>query len=327
MNLDIRVADTDIVFNCTPEETVLEAAERAGYALPYSCRKGVCNSCVGALTEGTLTQRGAGELCAPADNVKLCLASPSEPVEIKPTRIARSDPPARRTMTTTVHRITPAAPDVTVLALRYPIGKRVKFRAGQYVNVQLPDGDTRNYSLANSPQRNDSVLLHVRRVAGGQFSDRLLGGLRLGDRLIVRLPFGEFTIDHQSDRPILLLVTGTGFAPARSIIEDLINRGAHRPMHLYWGGRQVEDLYQAELATKWSRRYDWLRFTPVLSRPASDWTGGTGYVQNAALAEHPDLGEYEVYACGSPAMTEAARTGLGIEPDHFHSDAFLPSGS
>ncbi|HEY0689792.1 MAG TPA: 2Fe-2S iron-sulfur cluster-binding protein [Kribbella sp.] len=327
MNLDVRVADTDIVFDCTPEETVLEAAERAGYALPYSCRKGVCNSCEGALTEGAVNQRGTGELCAPADNVKLCLATPSESVEIKPTRIARRDPPARRTMTTTVHRISAAAQDVTVVALRYPIGKRVKFRAGQYAIVQLPDGDTRNYSLANSPQRNDSAVLHVRRVVGGKFSDHMLGGLRLGDRLTVRLPFGEFTVDHKSDRPILLLVTGTGFAPARSIIEDLIKRGAHRPVHLFWGGRQVEDLYQAELAARWARRHDWLRFTPVLSCPAPDWTGRTGYVQHAALSEHPDLGEYEVYACGSPAMTEAARTELEIDPDHFHSDAFLPSSS
>jgi CDP-4-dehydro-6-deoxyglucose reductase/3-phenylpropionate/trans-cinnamate dioxygenase ferredoxin reductase subunit len=314
-SLDIRVAGTDIVFDGGPDETVLESAERAGYALPYSCRKGVCNSCEATLVEGMLSQ--------PGPTVQLCLARPRTPVGIRPSRITRRDPPARRTMTTTVHRITPVAPDVTVLALRYPIGKRVRFQGGQYLTVTLPDGDTRNYSLANSPQRNDSVLLHVRRLPGGRFSDRLLTGLSHGDRLEVRLPFGEFTLDHTSRRPILLLVTGTGFAPARSIITDLINRGVRRPVHLYWGARRAEDLYQAELADRWSRRHDWLRFIPVLSQPGPGWTGRTGHVQHAAGSDVTDLGRYEVYACGNPAMTEAARTDLEIDPAHFHRDAFI----
>lgn len=317
MSLDIRLAGTDIVIAGEPHETVLESAERAGYALPHSCRKGVCNSCEAALIDGRLDQ--------PGPTVKLCLARPRTPVEIRPTRITRCDPPARRTMTATVHRIVPASPDVTVLALRYPIGKRVKFQAGQYLTVTLPDGDTRNYSLANAPRHNDSVLLHVRRVPGGRFSDRLVHGLRRGDGLEVRLPFGDFTVDHASDRPILLLVTGTGFAPARSIIADLIDRGARRPLHLYWGARRAEDLYQAELADKWCRRHDWLRFTPVLSRPGPGWAGRTGYVQHAAGADLPEVGRYEVYACGSPAMTHAARTELAVDPGRFHADAFTSS--
>jgi CDP-4-dehydro-6-deoxyglucose reductase/3-phenylpropionate/trans-cinnamate dioxygenase ferredoxin reductase subunit len=320
----VNVTGTDISFDAHPGETVLDAAERAGYRLPHSCRTGVCNSCDARLTSGAVSIRQQS-LTGPADQVKLCLAQPLGPVEIAPVRISRAEPPTRRTMTTTVHRITPVTPDVTVVALRYPIGKRVKFRAGQYATIELPGGATRNYSLANAPQHNDSVQLHVRRVPGGRFSDRLLTTLRRGDELTVRLPFGEFTVDD-CERPILLLVTGTGFAPARSIVEDLIHRGVRRPVHLYWGARHADELYQGELAAKWASRHDWFRFTPVLSRPRSRWDGATGYVQQVARTDHPDLAGHEIYACGNPAMTESARSHLAVAPENFHSDAFLPSG-
>jgi CDP-4-dehydro-6-deoxyglucose reductase/3-phenylpropionate/trans-cinnamate dioxygenase ferredoxin reductase subunit len=328
--LDVRVAGTGIVFDCRPDETVLDAAERAGYRLPYSCRKGVCAACEATLTQGTAQVPGRGLLVGPAERVALCRAVPRSPVEIVPGRIERAEPPARRTMVATVHKISHPAPDVAVLALRYPIGKRVRFRAGQYLTVQLPGGDSRNYSLANPPHRNDAALLHVRRVPGGEFSQRLLDRLRRGDRLTVTLPFGEFAVDHDSTAPIVLAVTGTGFAPAKSIIEDLIQRGARRPVRLYWGVRHARDLYAADLVARWVARYRWFRFTPVLSAPPPDWTGHTGHLQRAVLTEQPDLREHDVYACGNPAMTAAVQAELttraGLAPDRFHADAFLPTG-
>jgi CDP-4-dehydro-6-deoxyglucose reductase/3-phenylpropionate/trans-cinnamate dioxygenase ferredoxin reductase subunit len=328
--LDVQVAGTEIVFDCRPDETVLDAAERAGYALPYSCRKGVCAACEATLTRGTARVPGRGLLVGPAERVTLCRAVPRSPVEIAPGRIERIEPPARRTMVATVHKISRPAPDVAVLALRYPIGKRVRFRAGQYLTVGLPGGGTRNYSMANPPHRNDAALLHVRRVPGGEFSCRLLDGLRQGDRLTVTLPFGEFTVDHDSAGPIVLAVTGTGFAPAKSIIEDLIQRQVRRQVRLYWGARHVRDLYAADLVARWAARYRWFRFTPVLSAPPPDWTGHTGHLQRAVLAEQPDLREHDVYACGNPAMTAAVEAELtaraGLAPDRFHADAFLPTG-
>jgi CDP-4-dehydro-6-deoxyglucose reductase/3-phenylpropionate/trans-cinnamate dioxygenase ferredoxin reductase subunit len=328
--LDVRVAGTQIVFSCRPGETVLDAAERAGYALPYSCRKGVCTSCAATLTEGSAQVPGHPPTEAPADGVLLCRAVPRSPVEIAPTRIERSEPPTRRTMAATVHKISYPAPDVAVLALRYPIGKRVRFRAGQYLTVRLPDGDTRNYSMANPPRRNDAVSLHIRRVPGGRFSEGALAGLRRGDQLTVELPFGEFTVDHDSTRPILLVVTGTGFAPAKSIVEDLIARRAARPVRLYWGARRAGDLYLGELAERWAAKHRWFGFTPVLSDPDADWTGRTGPVHRAVLADHPELRGHDVYACGNPAMTAAARDEFhalaGLPPEQFRADAFLPTG-
>ncbi|MDT7702464.1 MAG: 3-phenylpropionate/trans-cinnamate dioxygenase ferredoxin reductase component [Pseudonocardiales bacterium] len=330
MSHDVRVAGTEIVFGCEPDETVLDAAERAGFTMPYSCRKGVCSTCEGGLVAGAADVRGRGPLDGPVDGVLLCRTRPRSDLEIAPQRITRREPPARRTVTAKVHKITNPAPDVAVVALRFPTGVRAKFRAGQYLTVALPDGDSRNYSMANPPHQSDGALLHVRRVPGGRFSGELLDGLSKGDTLQVELPFGEFSLDHESDRPVVLVTTGTGFAPVKSIVEDQIKRGGDRPLHLYWGGRRAEDLYLADLPAQWADKHDWFSFTPVLSAPAAEWTGRTGYVHRAVLADHPDLRGHEVYACGSPAMTAAAREELvgtaGLAPDRFFSDAFVPSG-
>jgi NAD(P)H-flavin reductase/ferredoxin len=327
---EIRVTGTEITFGCDSGESVLDAAERAGFALPYSCRKGVCSTCAGGLTAGAADVRGRGRVEGPAHDVLLCRTQPCSDLEIAPQRITRREIPDRRAFTARIHKITFPAQGVAVIQLRFPAGVRARFRAGQYLTVTLPGGDTRNYSMANPPHQNDGALLHVRRVPGGRFSEQELDGLAKGDTLQIELPFGEFFLDPDSDRPALLVATGTGFAPIKSIVEDQIKQGATRPLHLYWGAREEADLYQADLPARWAAKYGWFTFTPVLSQPDPGWSGRTGNVHQAALSDHPDLRGHEVYACGNPDMTTAARADLvgaaGLDPNRFFCDAFVPSG-
>jgi NAD(P)H-flavin reductase/ferredoxin len=329
----VAVADSDITFECEPGASVLDAAETSGWSLPYSCRKGVCDSCVGVLVDGSAESRGV-RVTGPAERVLLCQAKPLGPVTIRPRRIVSSGPPLRKKLTATVYRVRRPAPRVTVLELRFPIGRRAPFRAGQYLNVFLPDGDARPYSLANSPQHNDAAELHVRTEPGGRFSEQIAASLRCGDRLTVETPFGEVFApegpqgEGHEIRPLILLATGTGFAPMKSIVLDHVYRRMSRPVHLYWGARTAAGLYMADLARHWEQRYDWFTFTPVLSRPGSFWEGRTGYVQDALLADRGDLQNHEVYACGSEAMTAAALATLsreaGLPEGQFHADAFVP---
>jgi NAD(P)H-flavin reductase/ferredoxin len=339
----VRVAGTDVCFDAAPDQTVLDAAEAAGWSIPYSCRKGVCATCAGGLSQGKVVQRGRGAVPAPAGDVLLCQAVPDGPVEITPRSIRQSRPPRRKTIRATVYRIRRPATRVTVIDLRFPIGLRAPFHAGQYLRVLLDDGDSRLYSMANSPQHNDSAQLHVRTAPGGRFSDHIVAGLARGDEVTVHLPFGEFCLDlgdhgdeaasggDRAPRPIVLLGTGTGFAPLKSMVEDKIARRDRRPVHLYWGGRSPEDLYLADLARHWAARHPWLRFTPVLSRPPASWTGVTGWVQDAVLADYPDLRGHDVYACGSEAMIVSARDVLtargGLPGERFHADAFVASAN
>src|ERR1700744_3847162 len=274
MSYQISVDQTDIAFPCEAGETVLDAAERAGYSMPYYCRKGICSTCDAELCLCGLTVGGKQDE-GPASGVLLCRATPRTDIVIHPKRINRHDPSARKKITAKVYRVSRPADDVYTLLLRFPAGIRARFGAGQYLRVAMPDGDTRNFSMANAPRESDGVQLHIRRIPGGQFSE-VLATLQKGDRLSVEIPFGEFYLRTGTERPVICLATGTGFAPIKSIIEDLIARGSSRPVHLYWGGRRRQDLYMASLADKWTARAQWLTFTPVLSEPDAHSRGGTG---------------------------------------------------
>ena len=332
MTYQIRISDHDISFACAPDETVLDAAERAGYAIPYSCRKGACNTCEAALVAGTAALGGhSGPVEGPLDAVLLCRTRPQSDLEIRPQRIDKSGPPARKTLEASVYRLTRPTPDVAVVQLRYPAGNRMKFQAGQYLQVILADGSRRSFSMANPPQDSDGVQLHIRHVPGGAFSEGVLAGLKTGDRLKLELPFGDFFLREEAgDAPVILLATGTGFAPVKSMVEDAAKRGLKRPMRLYWGARRQADLYMPELPQKWAARHPWFTFTPVLSEPEDGWTGRRGLVHQAVLEDFGDLAASAVYACGNPMMIAEARRAFtaeaGLPATAFHCDAFVPSG-
>lgn len=327
MNHPITVADSGISFECPPESTILEAAEEAGWTIPYSCRKGVCSTCLGRVEHGEVAVRRQGTVRGPADDVLLCQAVPRCAVEIRPSRIVAGGPPPRRKLSTKVYRVSRPASRVVLVELRFPIGRRAPFSAGQFLNVYLPDGDTRPYSMANAPRDNDMAELHVRVEPGGKFSERVAAALMPGDLVTVEVPFGETTLPQDAE-PLVLLATGTGFAPVKSIVLDQIARRGTRPMQLYWGGRTEEDLYLLKTARRWAQQLAWFSVTPVVSRPAIGWSGRTGWVQDVALADHPDLSGHVVYACGSEAMVTTARNTLtakaGLRDDRFHADAFVP---
>jgi NAD(P)H-flavin reductase/ferredoxin len=331
MSFKVRISGRDIAFACNGDETILDAAERAGYAIPYSCRKGVCNACECPLVAGELEVRGRGRVAGATKEVLICQARPCSDVEIAPKRIETSAPPARKSLTATVYRMARPAPDVVILNLRFPTGVRARFQAGQYLQVLMPDGGRRNYSMANPPHENDGVELHVRHMPGGRFSEGVLGGLAPGRKLAVELPYGQFFLREASTGPAILIATGTGFAPIKSIVEDALKRSIKRPMRLYWGGRGRADLYMLDRIEKWAARSASFSFVPVLSEAQGDWQGRTGFVHRAVIEDHPDLTGIEVYACGNPLMIAAARKDLareaGLPEEQFYADAFAPSGA
>ncbi len=194
MSMRVQIDQSDIAFDCVEGETILDAAERAGFAIPYSCRKGICSSCEGDLIAGAVSVRGRGPATAPASGVLFCQSRPSGDVTVAPKRIVESEPQQRRTIVAKVHKLSRPAHDVFVVKLRFPAGQRAKFRPGQYLRIVLPDGDSRNYSMANPPQESDGAELHIRHVPRGRFSEAVLAGLDRGDTLTVELPYGEFSL-------------------------------------------------------------------------------------------------------------------------------------
>ena len=312
---------------------MLDAALAAGHIVPYSCRDGACGACKAHIHTGTIdpgrTHDGgitAEELAA--GTALLCQAQPRSDLEIKVRSIRRADDLPVKKLPARVENLDFVASDVAVLKLKLPASQAFRFRAGQYIDFLLAGNRRRSFSIANSPAAADCIELHVRRVAGGHFTTHVFEKMRPRDIVRFEGPFGTFALSDTSQRPAIFIAGGTGFAPIKSIIEEAITQGLSRPIALYWGARTREGLYMDELAREWTRRLTDFRYIPVLSDPisADNWSGRRGLAHHAVMTDRPDLSNCEVYACGTPAMIDAARADLitrcALPADAFFCDAF-----
>jgi CDP-4-dehydro-6-deoxyglucose reductase len=326
-------------FVAEPGRSVLESGLAAGWQLPYSCRAGGCITCRAHVLEGRVFYpvQPSPTCLTPVDEAQgyalLCRARPLSDlvVEVKELSLV-SRPP--KIVPCRLNAIDTPAPDVAVITLRLPPQENMLWAPGQYVDMLLEVGHRRSYSIANAcPAGGAAELqLHVRHLPGGLFTDQLFGGgLKLRQVLRFEGPLGTFYLREESDKPIVLLASGTGFAPIKAICEYAFKRGINeqRPMVLYWGGRTLRDLYLDELPRTWVREYPNFRYVPVLSDAAvaENWTGRTGFVHCAVMEDLPDLSGHQVYACGVPLMVDAARRDFtehyGLPADEFLADSFL----
>lgn len=333
MGFEVSVQPSDHRFRAEPGETVLDAALRQGLSLPYGCRDGVCGSCRGEVLSGQIDHGKAPlEVLSTADRqagfALFCCATAKSDLRIESREVRSLDDIPVRTLPARVQRLTRAAPDVMLIELKLPANERLQFLPGQYVDILLKEGKRRAFSLANPPHQDDFLQLHVRHVPGGQFTGHVFNTMKERDLLRLRGPHGSFFLRTDSEKPMLLVAGGTGFAPIKAIVEQAIAEGCKRPMDLYWGGRGRADLYLLQLAEQWPARHATIDFIPVLSDPpAGDhWNGRTGLVHQAAMTDHPDLSGYQAYVCGSPAMVAAARrdflTRCHLPADEFFADSF-----
>ena len=323
MTYHVAIGHSQIVFDAGAGETILDAAERAGYVLPYSCRKGVCSTCEAGLREGAVTV-GSRRVEGPAQ-VFLCRATPLTDLVVLPHRIGRQDATARKTIDTVVFRLRWVTPDVAVLLLRFPVSIRARFKAGQYLRIAMPDGSSRNYSMVNAPGESDGARLHIRFIKGGAFSENVLSTLKQGDRLRVEIPFGDFYL-RDDTRPVVCLATGIGIAPVLSMIADLVRRESRRTVRVYWSGRDPRDLYLRDQFERYARDNPWLSFVPVLTT-GTDKATRRGMVFEEALSDVPDLAGWQAYACGNPLMIRKARDLFiargGLPRDQFFGEPFV----
>jgi NAD(P)H-flavin reductase/ferredoxin len=326
MTFQVTVANSAYRFPCEPNESVLDAAQRAGFEIQFSCRKGVCGTCKGKVIEGEV-RAFAGDALGAAERaegqVLLCNARPRSDLIIEPRSISKADPFARKTIDARVFRLQKLADDVMLVHLRFPAGIRARFKAGQHLNLILGNGERRDFSMANPPRESDGAQLHIRHVPGGAFTSYVFEKLNRGDRLKLEVPFGDFTL-RESDRPILFVAGSTGFAPIKSIIEDMFIKGIARDMTLYWGARTRAGLY-SDLPTKWASDNPRFKYVPVIS-DAPEPGMRHNLVHKAVLEDHPRLSGFQAYACGVPVMTQAAQReflAAGLPPDQFFCDAFV----
>ena len=336
MSLTVTLKPAERSFTVDRDERILAAAIRQGIGLPYGCRDGACGSCKSRLLEGRVIHGAHQSKALSADEeaagfILTCCATPQTDCVVE----ARSVPGAGEfpilKLPSRVMAIDKPSPDVAVLKLQLPANQNLQYRAGQYVEFILRDGARRSYSMANAPHllgTPPAIELHIRHMPGGKFTDHVFGAMKEKDILRVEGPFGSFFLRETSDKPMVLLASGTGFAPIKALIEHLEFKGVTRPTVLYWGCRSKADLYLHEWAEAAAARLPHLRYVPVLSEPKAEdgWTGRTGLVHQAVMADLPDLSGHQVYACGAPVMVDAARRDFtarcGLPEDEFFADSF-----
>jgi CDP-4-dehydro-6-deoxyglucose reductase len=316
------------------DETILSAALREGFTLPYGCRNGACGSCKGRVLEGKIDYgKYQSNTLKPEEIAEgktlLCVARPLSDLvlEVKEIRVAGEVPV--KTLPCRVQKLEKLVDDVMLMQLKLPANERLQFLAGQYIDFLLKDGRRRSYSIANPPHADEFIELHLRHVPGGRFTDQVFTTMKERDILRFEGPHGSFFIREESDKPIIFVAGGTGFAPIKGMIEHLFAEETDRQLILYWGARAKKDIYLPELPVRWQQQHANFTFIPVLSdpMPEDDWQGRTGYVHQAVLGDFSDLSGYEVYACGAPVMVDAARAAFTqtrrLPEDAFYADSFV----
>lgn len=324
-------------FRVDQDETILDAALKQGITLPYGCKNGACGSCKGKVIEGSLehgqhSDAALSKADETAGAILFCCAYPQSDLLIEAREVQGAGDIAIRKVPCRVNSITKPSSDVAILKLQLPATERFQFLAGQYLEFLLKDGQRRAYSIANAPDQEGPLELHIRHLPGGLFTDSVFGakGPALKEKDILRFegPLGSFFLREDSKKPIIFVAAGTGFAPIKSIIEQMQHKQIARPIHLYWGGRRPSDLYLDELCQDWVKSIPNLTYTPVISDalPEDQWEGRTGFVHQAVMADHPNMADHQVYACGAPVMVNAARQDFSsqchLPEEEFFADSF-----
>ena len=343
-SFQITVQPSGRGFEAGSDETLLAAGIRAGIGLPYGCKDGACGSCKcrkvsGIVVHGPHQEKALSAAEEAAGLILTCCGTAQSDVVLESRQVTEAGAFPVKKMPVRVNELHRLSPDVMQLVLQLPANDSFQFHAGQYVEFLLRDGSRRSYSMANAPHTRAApaqaqppvgatMELHIRHMPGGKFTDHVFGAMKEKEIQRIEGPFGSFYLREDSAKPMVLLASGTGFAPIKALIEHMQHKGVDRPATLYWGGRRPHDLYMDAWVREQLARMPQLRYVPVVSDalPEDGWTGRTGFVHRAVLEDVPDLSAYQVYACGAPIVVDSARRDYlqaGLPEDEFHADSFV----
>lgn len=333
MSYQISLLPDQIQFSAGTELSVLDSAFEAGFLIPHGCRNGACGACKGKIVTGQVDYGNAAEsVLTSADRTAgyalLCCAIPRSDLVLEIANVRRAGDIPVKKLPCRVQVLERLAPDVMKMLLKLPASEPFMFRAGQYIDILLADGQRRSFSIANAPDSGEGCIeLHIRKIEQGAFTSHVFNTMKVKDILRFEGPLGAFCL-NEAAAPVIMIAGGTGFAPIKAMVEDMIARGVQRSVTLYWGARMQSGLYMDALAREWASKLEGFRYIPVLSEspPDEGWQGRKGLVHEAVLEDMDDLSGHEVYICGAPQMIEVARSTLialrKLPENAFFADAF-----
>ena len=316
-----RIRFDDAGIPVAPGQTVLEALLAAGKEVPYSCKNGICLSCMMRSVEGDLpaaAQYGIKETLRAQNYFLPCVLAPESDRTVA---LPRDSDVFGRAV---IRSRDPLAPDLCRVVLQ--TATPLYYHAGQFLNLRRGDGLIRSYSLASVPHRSPYLELHVRRLKNGAMSNWILDAAREGEVIDVQGPNGSgFYVPGRPEQPMLLVGTGTGLAPLLGIAEDALYSGHTGEVRLYHGSRRASGLYLGGRLRQLESDFGNFRYQPCTSGEAPPPGARAGRADAAALADQPQLRNWRVFLCGSPPMVQAARTAsylAGASLGDIHADPF-----
>ena len=338
MAFTITVEPSGRSFEAEAGEPLLTAGIRQGIGLPYGCKDGACGSCKcrklsGSMVIGPHQAKALSAAEEAQGYVLTCCGTATSDVVLESRQVTHAGAFPIKKMPARVAQLERLSHDVMRVKLQLPANDIIQYHAGQYIEFILRDGARRSYSMANAPHTlvesgAPMVDLHIRHMPGGKFTDHVFAAMKDKEILRIEGPYGSFYMRDDSPKPMILLASGTGFAPIKAIIEHMQFMGISRDATLYWGGRRPQDLYLDDWVKTKLAEMPHLKYVPVVSDalPEDDWSGRTGFVHRAVLEDHPDLSGYQVYACGAPIVVDSARKEYveqaGLPDYEFYADAF-----
>ena len=356
----VSVQPSGRAFAVNEGEAMLAAAIRQGVGLPYGCKDGACGSCKckkisGVVIHGPHQSKALSDEEEATGWVLTCCGVPYSDVVLESRQVTEAGAFPIKKLPSRITVLEKKSHDVMLIKLQLPANDGFAYRAGQYVEFILRDGARRSYSMATAPRPAPAPVqavaqpaptavagavqvppapgpgleLHIRHMPGGKFTDHVFGAMKEKEIVRIEGPFGTFFLREDSVKPMILLASGTGFAPIKAVIEDMQIKGIDRPATLYWGGRRPADLYLDDWVNTKLAEMPNLKYVPVISNavPEDGWQGRTGFVHAAVLQDFPDLSGYQVYACGAPIVIDSAKTAYttdgGLPEDEFYADSFI----
>lgn len=337
MSFQVSVLPSNRSFTVAADEPILTAGIRQGVAMPYGCKDGACGSCKCKMLEGQVIHNKHQSKALSAEEeakgyILTCCAKPQSDIVLESRQVTSADAFPIKRMPSRVISLEKKSHDVMVIKLQLPASDTLQYKAGQYIEFILRDGARRSYSMATAPHiASDSktLELHIRHMPGGKFTDHVFGEMKEKEIQRIEGPFGSFYLREDFEKPMILLASGTGFAPIKAIIQHLQHQGNTRPVAVYWGGRRPADLYMNEWVLAHVAATPNLTYVPVVSNalPEDAWTGRTGFVHHAVMADFPDLSAHQVYACGAPIVVDSAQADFvkicNLPEDEFYADSFI----
>ncbi|GKX55005.1 CDP-6-deoxy-delta-3,4-glucoseen reductase [Leminorella grimontii] len=319
----IKIFPSSVEFSGKEDESILDSALKAGIHLEHSCKNGDCGVCESELLAGEAVD-STGRVFGQGERILTCNCKPRTDLQLQAHYFPELAGQLKKLVPCKVSSSYLVSDDVMKLKLRMPPTANIGFLPGQYVDLQYK-GVTRSYSIANSNEK-EGIELHIRNVPNGQMSSLIFSGLQENTLMRIEGPCGTFFI-RDSNRPIIFLAGGTGFAPVKAMVEHLVQKQTTREIYIYWGMPRAKDFYST-LPNEWSEQYKNIHYIPVVSDDDQTWDGRKGFVHHTIIQDFDSLEPFDIYACGSPVMIDASKRDFiakNLSIDNFYSDAFTAS--